>query len=87
MGKKSYEALESDWLNHFKSNEVPKGRPQGTGWFSKDEMANQAGVNTQVIVRYVAKHKNAYETQRGTVPTGAGNRICRYYRLKVKPTK
>lgn len=74
--------MEQDWLKHFKENNINQGRPEGMGWFSTMEMAAQAGIDVQVIRRYLARHEKDYESKIGTTDYGL-TRTTRYYRLKV----
>jgi hypothetical protein len=80
VGTKTHAALESDWLKDFQSSN-PHGRPEGTGWLTPNEMAEQAGVEAQVIRRYLSKNKDKYEQAKGTIKLDVGARAVTFFRL------
>lgn len=79
VGAKTREALEQDWISHFRENSTKFGRPEGGGWMTIREMADQAGVDRSVIQRYLNKHESNYEKEEGTINA----RKTTYYRFKI----
>jgi hypothetical protein len=72
--------MASEWLNHFKSSS-PQGRPEGEGWLTRNEMAEQAGVSREVIRGYLEKNEINYEKQQGSIKTETGGTKATFYRL------
>lgn len=85
VGKKTHAELEADWLNDFNSQR-PHGRPEGPGWLTPTEMAEQAGVDPQTIRRYLLKNKDKYESEKGTVKLDVGERSVNFFRLAQSRT-
>ena len=85
VGNVPYEKLEADWLKDFQSSN-PHGRPEGTGWLTPTEMAEQAGVEPQVIRRYLSKNKDKYEQAKGTIKLDVGARAVTFFRLAKSRT-
>jgi hypothetical protein len=78
VGAKTHEALEVDWLAHFKAAS-PQGRPDGEGWLTAQEMADKAKSGERAISRYLILNESNYEKKPGTI----NSRKTTYYRFKV----
>lgn len=67
----------ADWHTHFITAN-PIGRPDGEGWLTAQEMANEASVSHSVIDKYLRINEKEYEKAKGTFKS----RKTTYYRFK-----
>ncbi len=80
VGDVSHEALEAEWLADFRSEFPQDGRPDGPGWYTVAEMAEDAKCGHETIRRYINRCPAGYWEMVVSF-RGQPRRQARFYRV------
>lgn len=71
MKRKSATITQEAWLAELAAA-MPRGRPAGLGWLTIREMATLARRDATVIIRWIQRHREEWESARGTIEKSNG---------------